>query len=82
MDFNILFDPISSFMLLIILIISFCVHLFSIDYMWDDSSFSKFLAYLTTFTFFMALMVTSGNMVQLFIGWEGIGLASFLLINF
>ena len=81
-DFNILFDPISSFMLLIILIISFCVHLFSIDYMWNDSSFSKFLAYLTTFTFFMALMVTSGNMVQLFIGWEGIGLASFLLINF
>lgn len=81
-DFNILFDPISSFMLLIILIISFCVHLFSIDYMWNDSSFSKFLAYLTTFTFFMALMVTSGNMVQLFIGWEGIGLASFLLISF
>lgn len=81
-DFNILFDPISSFMLLIILIISFCVHLFSIDYMWRDSSFSKFLAYLTTFTFFMALMVTSGNMVQLFIGWEGIGLSSFLLINF
>jgi NADH-quinone oxidoreductase subunit L len=50
--------------------------------MWNDSSFSKFLAYLTTFTFFMSLMVTSGNMVQLFIGWEGIGLASFLLINF
>lgn len=81
-DFNILFDPISSFMLLIILIISFCVHLFSVDYMWNDSSFNKFLAYLTTFTFFMALMVTSGNMVQLFIGWEGIGLSSFLLINF
>lgn len=81
-DFNILFDPISSFMLLIILIISFCVHLFSIDYMWSDSSFSKFLSYLTIFTFFMALMITSGNITQLFIGWEGIGLSSFLLINF
>lgn len=69
-------------MLLVITSISFFVHLYSVDYMNNDPYFVKFFSYLSLFTFFMLMLVTSGNFIQLFFGWEGVGITSFLLISF
>jgi NADH-ubiquinone oxidoreductase chain 5 len=77
-----IFDPITAVMLLVVTIISFFVHLYSIDYMADDAFSIRFMAYLSLFTWFMFILVTSDNLLQLFVGWEGVGLVSFLLINF
>ena len=77
-----LFDTISSLMLVVITFISFIVHLYSTTYLHDDPYLSRFMSYLSLFTFFMILLVTSDNFVQIFIGWEGVGLCSYLLINF
>lgn len=77
-----LFDPLSCLMLIVINLISLCVHIYSIDYMKEDPHICRFMAYLSLFTFCMNLLVTAGNLLQLFIGWEGVGLCSYLLINF
>jgi NADH:ubiquinone oxidoreductase subunit 5 (subunit L)/multisubunit Na+/H+ antiporter MnhA subunit len=77
-----MFDSIVSVMLVLVLFISFLVHLYSMDYMAGDPHIVRFLGYLSLFTFFMLLLVTSGTFVQLFLGWEGVGLSSYLLINF
>lgn len=69
-------------MLLLVCFVSFCVHIYSMDYMSGDPHIIRFLGYLSLFTFFMLFLVTSGNFVQLFFGWEGVGLSSYLLINF
>jgi len=69
-------------MLLVITGVSCLVHLYSTDYMANDPYLSRFLGYLSLFTFFMLLLVTADNFVVMFLGWEGIGLASFLLISF
>lgn len=69
-------------MLVVITAISAVVHLYSMEYMGHDPFLSRFLSYLSLFTFFMIFLVTSDNFVQLFIGWEGVGLCSYLLINF
>jgi NADH-quinone oxidoreductase subunit L len=69
-------------MVLIILTISLLVHIYSIDYMRNDPFFIRFYLYLTIFTFFMILFVLSDNFLQMFFGWEGVGLTSYLLINF
>ncbi|MDD9361644.1 MAG: proton-conducting transporter membrane subunit, partial [Anaplasma sp.] len=61
---------------------SFIVHLYSVGYMHKDEGAVRFLAYLSMFTFFMMALVTSGNFMQLFFGWEGVGLCSYLLIGF
>ena len=79
---NFLFDNLTSVMLLVVTFISFLVHFYSIEYMKLDPHFPRFISFLSIFTFFMLVLVTSGNMIQLFIGWEGVGLASYLLINF
>jgi NADH-ubiquinone oxidoreductase chain 5 len=76
------FDCVSSIMLLVITFISFAVHLYSISYLVDDPYLSRFMSYLSLFTFFMIFLVTSDNFIQIFIGWEGVGLCSYLLINF
>nr|YP_010890153.1 NADH dehydrogenase subunit 5 [Stephanomia amphytridis]WJJ70201.1 NADH dehydrogenase subunit 5 [Stephanomia amphytridis] len=81
-DFGFLFDMITSSMLILITFVSFFVHLFSTSYMSDDPHLPRFMSYLSLFTFFMIVLVTSNNLVQLFIGWEGVGLCSYLLINF
>jgi proton-translocating NADH-quinone oxidoreductase chain L len=77
-----LFDNITVVMLLLVCFISFCVHVYSLDYMGVDPHLVRFLSYLSLFTFFMIFLVTAGTFVQLFFGWEGVGLSSYLLINF
>ena len=77
-----LFDTLTSVMLLVILSISLCVHLYSIEYMYSDPHLCRFMSYLSLFTFFMLILVTAGNFLQLFFGWEGVGVCSYLLINF
>jgi NADH-ubiquinone oxidoreductase chain 5 len=81
-SFCFLFDSLTSVMLVVVTSISLLVHFYSIDYMRYDPHISRFMGYLSLFTFFMLILVTSNNFVQMFMGWEGVGLASYLLINF
>lgn len=80
--FGFLFDTLSSFMVIIILSISALVHLYSTAYMSHDPHLSRFMSYLSLSTLFTLFSVTSSNFVQMFIGWEGVGLCSYLLTNF
>ncbi|QKJ28621.1 NADH-quinone oxidoreductase subunit L [Mucilaginibacter mali] len=80
--FAFLVDQLSSIMLLIITGVGTLIHLYSIGYMHDDAGFGKFFAYLNLFIFFMLLLVMGSNYVIMFIGWEGVGLCSYLLIGF
>ena len=75
-------DQLTAVMLCVINIVSSCVHVYSIGYMSHDPAKSRFMAYLSLFTFAMLMLVTSDNLLQLFFGWEGVGLASYLLIGF
>lgn len=77
-----LVDPLSSIMLLIISGVGFLIHIYSIGYMHDDEGFGKFFSYLNLFIFFMLLLVLGSNYIVMFIGWEGVGLCSYLLIGF
>jgi NADH-quinone oxidoreductase subunit L len=77
-----LVDPLSSIMLLIITGVGFLIHIYSIGYMHDDEGFGKFFSYLNLFIFFMLLLVLGSNYIVMFIGWEGVGLCSYLLIGF
>lgn len=81
-SFSFLVDPLSALMLLIITGIGFLIHLYSIGYMKQDAGFGKFFAYLNLFIFFMLLLVLGSNYLIMFIGWEGVGLCSYLLIGF
>ena len=81
-NFSLQFDFLVSTMLLLVNLVSFVVHCYSISYMGEDPHLPRFMSYLSLFTFFMIVLVTSSNLVQLFIGWEGVGLCSYLLINF
>lgn len=76
------FDSLSVSLLYIVCFISFLVHLYSYEYMQTDPHLPRFMAYLSLFTFFMIILVTGDNFLQMFVGWEGVGLASYLLINF
>ncbi len=75
-------DTLTAVMLFTVSVISALVHLYSIGYMHGDPSHSRFMAYLSLFTFFMLMLVTADNLVQMFFGWEGVGLSSYLLIGF
>nr|YP_009040922.1 NADH dehydrogenase subunit 5 [Pyropia kanakaensis]AIB08200.1 NADH dehydrogenase subunit 5 [Pyropia kanakaensis] len=77
-----LFDSLTTIMLVVITSISSLVHLYSIQYMEYDPHCPRFMSFLEVFTFFMIVLVTADNFVQMFLGWEGVGLASYLLINF
>nr|WCH57648.1 NADH dehydrogenase subunit 5 [Hypnea wynnei] len=79
---GLLFDTITVVMLIVITSISGLVHLYSITYMETDPHLPRFMSYLSIFTFFMLMLVTADNLLQMFFGWEGVGLASYLLINF
>jgi len=75
-------DPLSSVMLVVVTLVSSLVHIYSIGYMSHDPHKSRFMAYLSLFTFAMLMLVTSDNFIQLFFGWEGVGLCSYFLIGF
>nr|YP_009724570.1 NADH dehydrogenase subunit 5 [Diadumene lineata]QDX17609.1 NADH dehydrogenase subunit 5 [Diadumene lineata] len=80
--FGLQFDSLTAVMLIVVTSVSTLVHIFSTAYMDGDPHVPRFMSYLSLFTFFMILLVTSDNYPQLFIGWEGVGLCSYLLINF
>ena len=82
LTFSFLLDPLSAIMLLIVTGIGFLIHLYSYSYMYSDEGFGKFFAYLNLFIFFMLLLVLGSNYLIMFIGWEGVGLCSYLLIGF
>jgi NADH-quinone oxidoreductase subunit L len=75
-------DTLSGVMILVVTIVSSMVHVYSIGYMAEDPSIPRFMSYLSLFTFFMLSLVTADNFVQLFFGWEGVGLMSYLLVGF
>lgn len=81
-DWALRFDQLSCIMAVVITFVSTAVHIYSVGYMHHDSAQARFMAYLSLFTFAMLMLVTSTNFVQLFFGWEGVGLASYLLIGF
>lgn len=80
--FEFLYDPLSAWFLLIITGIGFLIHIYSTGYMHDDPGFSRFFTYLNLFVFFMLLLVMGNNYLIMFVGWEGVGLCSYLLIGF
>jgi proton-translocating NADH-quinone oxidoreductase chain L len=81
-NWNFSVDALTYVMLIVVLTVSTLVHLYSTEYMSEDPHLSRFMSYLSLFTFFMLLLITSDNFVGLFLGWEGVGLCSYLLISF
>ena len=81
-DWSLRIDTLTAVMLVVVNTVSAFVHLYSIGYMEEDPYRPRFFAYLSIFTFFMLMLVTADNLVQMFFGWEGVGLASYLLIGF
>ncbi len=81
-DWGFLFDSLTVTMCCIVTFVSSLVHLYSTEYMSHDPHLPRFMSYLSLFTFFMLILVTADNFVQMFVGWEGVGLCSYLLINF
>src|SRR5438477_2422695 len=81
-DWALRIDTLTAVMLVVVTTVSAVVHLYSIGYMAEDPYRPRFFSYLSLFTFAMLMLVTADNLVQLFVGWEGVGLASYLLIGF
>ena len=81
-DWGFLFDSLTVTMCCVVTFISLLVHLYSTEYMSHDPHLPRFMSYLSLFTFFMLILVSADNYIQMFVGWEGVGLCSYLLINF
>lgn len=81
-DIGLLLDPLSMVMALVVLFIGFLIHIYSVGYMKDDPGFRRFFVYLNLFIFFMIILVMADNLALMFVGWEGVGLCSYLLIGF
>src|SRR5271166_6663675 len=81
-SWSIRLDTLSGVMIVVVTVVSSMVHVYSIGYMAEDKSIPRFMAYLSLFTFFMLALITSNDFLQLFFGWEGVGLMSYLLIGF
>ncbi|MBS0358628.1 MAG: NADH-quinone oxidoreductase subunit L [Proteobacteria bacterium] len=77
-----LIDRLSALMMVVVTFVSLLVHIYSIGYMADDDGYQRFFSYISLFTFAMLMLVTADNFLQLFFGWEGVGLVSYLLIGF
>ncbi|WP_163532423.1 NADH-quinone oxidoreductase subunit L [Helicobacter suis] len=81
-NFSFALDPISAIMIVVVTLVSFLVHVYSIGYMQEDRGFNRYFSYLSGFVFSMLVLVLSDNFLGLFVGWEGVGLCSYLLIGF
>jgi len=81
-DWALRFDTLSAVMVAVVTVVSAMVHIYSVGYMAHDPGVPRFMSYLSLFTFFMLMLVTADNFVQLFFGWEGVGLCSYLLVGF
>ena len=81
-DWALRLDQLSVVMMCVVTIVSSCVHVYSVGYMSHDAHKARFMSYLSLFSFAMLMLVTSDNLIQLFFGWEGVGVASYLLIGF
>ena len=81
-DFSFVLDQLSLVMLLVVTGVGFLIHIYSVGYMKDDAGYARYFAYLNLFLFFMTTLVLAGNALVMFVGWEGVGLASYLLIGF
>ena len=81
-DISFLVDPLSAIYLLFITGVGFLIHLYSIGYMHEDEGFNRFIAYLNLFIFFMLILILGDSYLTMFVGWEGVGLCSFMLIGF
>jgi NADH-quinone oxidoreductase subunit L len=81
-DFSLLLDPLSMLMTLIITGVGFLIHIFSVGYMKEDPGYPRYMAYLNLFVFFMLILVLGASYPVMFVGWEGVGLCSYLLIGF
>src|SRR5207245_10242215 len=75
-------DPLTTTMMLVVTFVSLMVHVYTIGYMADDPGYTRFFSYISLFTFSMLMLVMSNNFLQLFFGWEAVGLVSYLLIGF
>ena len=82
LEIGFLIDPLSSLMMVVVTTVSLMVHIYTIGYMVDDPGYQRFFAYISLFTFAMLMLVMANNMLQLFFGWEAVGLISYLLIGF
>ncbi|AHV92712.1 NADH-quinone oxidoreductase subunit L [Bordetella holmesii] len=82
LEIGFLIDSLSAMMMVVVTSVSLMVHIYTIGYMADDPGYQRFFAYISLFTFAMLMLVMSNNMVQLFFGWEAVGLVSYLLIGF
>jgi NADH-quinone oxidoreductase subunit L len=81
-DFSFVLDQLSLVMLLIVTGVGFLIHIYSVGYMADEEGYARFFSYLNLFLFFMTILVLAGNFLLMFVGWEGVGLASYLLVGF
>ncbi|MCC7352834.1 MAG: NADH-quinone oxidoreductase subunit L [Anaerolineae bacterium] len=81
-DVRLLWDPLSAWMALVVTSVGFLIHVYSAGYMADDARYARYFAFLNGFVFMMLLLVLSSDYILLFVGWEGVGLASYLLIGF
>jgi NADH-quinone oxidoreductase subunit L len=81
-DFAFYLDQLSLVMLLVVTGVGFLIHIYSVGYMWEEGGFYRFFSYLNLFMFFMLTLILASNYLLMFIGWEGVGLASYLLIGF
>ncbi len=82
MEIGFLVDRLSALMMVVVTFVSLMVHVYTIGYMHDDPGYTRFFSYISLFTFAMLMLVMSNNLLQLFFGWEGVGLVSYLLIGF
>ncbi len=81
-NFSFYLDQLSLVMLLVVTGVGFLIHIYSVGYMWEEGGYYRFFSYLNLFMFFMLTLVLASNYLLMFIGWEGVGLASYLLIGF
>ncbi len=82
LEIGFLIDPLTALMMTVVSFVSLCIHVYTIGYMHDDPGYQRFFSYIALFTFSMLMLVMSNNFLQLFFGWEAVGLVSYLLIGF